>query len=100
MRAEDRVFRPAAVRRLGAADELDALPAFTPPHEWLALAAAGLLLAAALAWGLLGSVALPAAGGARAAAAAAPCDSAEAAAAPVERIRPIRLLVPRGAEDR
>jgi hypothetical protein len=93
MRAEERVYRPAAVRRLAAGDALDDLPRFVPAHEWLAVAAAGLLLAAALAWGVFGSVAAPGASPG-AAAAAVPCDTAAAPAA--ERIRPIRLLVPAG----
>jgi hypothetical protein len=89
--AEERVFRPAALRRLAEADERGELPAFTPPHEWLAVAAVGVLLAAALAWGFLGSVSLaPMAG-----AAAAPCEEAPAAA-PEARVAPIRLLVPGG----
>lgn len=80
MGAEERVFRPAAVGRLAASDEMDALPDFTPPGEWLALAAVGVLLAAALAWGVFGRVDLPAGAG--------------DAHGEVQRVPPLRLLVP------
>lgn len=55
MAREERVFRPATVRRLRAPDELDELPRFTPPQGWLALLAAAAVAAAAAAWALAGA---------------------------------------------
>lgn len=52
MRAADRLYRPAAVRRLNAGDETDELPAFARPPRWLAAAGLLLALAAAAAWAL------------------------------------------------
>jgi hypothetical protein len=96
MAAEERVFRPAALRRLAEADERGELPAFTPPHEWLAVGAIGLLLAAALAWGFLGSVPL----GPTAGTIAAPCETGPVDDPAPQRVAPIRLLVPGGAGAR
>ncbi|HEX8321096.1 hypothetical protein [Longimicrobium sp.] len=56
MANEAEVYRKSALERLTATDELDELLRLTPPHEWLMLAAAGVLLALALAWAVLGSV--------------------------------------------
>src|SRR3954468_23206578 len=50
------LFRKTALDRLSAPQELDALIAVTQPRGWLALVAGGLLLVAALTWGIVGRV--------------------------------------------
>jgi multidrug resistance efflux pump len=49
-----RLFRQAALERLAAPEALDSVMTVTGPRSWLALAAVGLLLAAALTWGIGG----------------------------------------------
>jgi pyruvate/2-oxoglutarate dehydrogenase complex dihydrolipoamide acyltransferase (E2) component len=49
-----RLFRQAALERLAAPEALDTVMAVTGPRSWIALAAVGLLLAAALTWGIGG----------------------------------------------
>jgi len=51
-----RLFREPALRKIRSPEQLDALLVLAPPLLWLALGAAGLALAAALAWACLGSV--------------------------------------------
>lgn len=51
------LFRKSALDRLASPEQLDQLVTVTGPRSWLALAAAALLVLAALAWGVLGSVA-------------------------------------------
>lgn len=58
MADETAVYRKAALERLSTTDELDELLRYAPAHEWLVLAALGLLLAAALSWGALATVPL------------------------------------------
>jgi multidrug resistance efflux pump len=48
------LFRQAALDRLSAPEELDTAMTVTSPRSWLALAAAGLMFAAVLAWGFGG----------------------------------------------
>jgi HlyD family secretion protein len=50
------IFRKVALERLSSPEQLDQLLEVTTPTGWLALAALGALLAAGLAWGLLGSI--------------------------------------------
>src|SRR5437660_9580673 len=50
------IFRKAALERLSSPEQLDRLMQVTSPRAWIALAALGLLLVAALAWGLFGTV--------------------------------------------
>ena len=49
-----RLFRQAALERLAAPEALDTVMTVTGPRSWIALAAVGLLLAAALTWGIGG----------------------------------------------
>src|SRR4051812_28031989 len=49
-----RLFRQAALDRLSVSEALDTLMTVTGPRSWIALAAIGLLLAAALAWAIGG----------------------------------------------
>jgi HlyD family secretion protein len=51
------LFRKSALDRLASPEQLDQLVTVTGPRGWLALAAAALLVAGALAWSVLGSVA-------------------------------------------
>lgn len=57
-----KVFRKVALERLSSPEQLDQLMQVTNPQGWLALAALGALLLAALAWGMLGSIPTVAAG--------------------------------------
>lgn len=50
------IFRKVALERLSSPEQLDQLLAVTSPKSWLALAGAGAILAAALAWGFFGSI--------------------------------------------
>lgn len=50
------LFRKEALERLNSPDRLDSLLTVTTPRGWIALTAAALLLAAALAWSVFGSV--------------------------------------------
>lgn len=50
------LFREKAIERLSTPERLDALMQVTTPRAWLALAAAGMLLAGAFVWGLFGRV--------------------------------------------
>ncbi|HEU5073369.1 MAG TPA: NHLP bacteriocin system secretion protein [Polyangiaceae bacterium] len=52
----DHVYRKAALARLASPEQLHTLMRVTDPKAWLALVAASLLLATAVAWGILGSV--------------------------------------------
>jgi Biotin-lipoyl like len=51
------IFRKVALDRLASPEQLDLLMQVTTPRGWIALAGLGLLLLAALAWGIFGSVA-------------------------------------------
>lgn len=50
------VFRKVSVERLSSPEQLDTLMKVTSPRGWLALAALGVLLAAAIAWGFAGTM--------------------------------------------
>ncbi|MEM7051282.1 MAG: NHLP bacteriocin system secretion protein [Acidobacteriota bacterium] len=50
------IFRKVALERLSSPEQLDQLMRVTTPVGWLALGAIGCLLAATLAWGILGSL--------------------------------------------
>lgn len=50
------IFRKVALERLSSPEQLDQLLAVTSPKSWLGLAGAGAILAAALAWGIFGSI--------------------------------------------
>ena len=50
------LFRESALARRGQAEALDGLLRVTSPHEWAVLAAIAVILAAALFWGVFGSV--------------------------------------------
>jgi hypothetical protein len=52
------IYRQEALERLASPDRLDQLMPLTDRRAWLALAAAGLLAAVALAWGVFGSIAI------------------------------------------
>jgi biotin carboxyl carrier protein len=52
----NQIFRPAALERLSSPEQLDRLLPITSPRGWVALAGLGMLLAAALLWGLFGRV--------------------------------------------
>jgi hypothetical protein len=49
-----RLFRQAALDRLSSPEELEGVMTVAPARSWIALAAVGLLLAAALTWSLAG----------------------------------------------
>ncbi|NTU57858.1 MAG: NHLP bacteriocin system secretion protein [Chlorobiaceae bacterium] len=49
-------FRKEALRKLSSPDDLDRLMPVTDRRGWLALAAAGLFIASAIAWGLWGKI--------------------------------------------
>jgi HlyD family secretion protein len=51
---QSNVFRKVALERISSPEQLDQVMQTTAPRGWIALSAAGLLLAAALAWGVLG----------------------------------------------
>ncbi len=51
-----KIFREVALDRLSSPEQLDQLMQVTTPRGWIALASFGLLVVAALAWGVLGSV--------------------------------------------
>jgi len=51
---QSNVFRKVALERISSPEQLDQVMRTTAPRGWIALSAAGLLLAAALAWGVLG----------------------------------------------
>lgn len=50
------IFRKVALERLSSPEQLDQLMQVTDPRGWIALGALGLLLVAALAWGVAGSI--------------------------------------------
>jgi HlyD family secretion protein len=50
------IFRKVALERLSSPEQLDQLMQVTNPKGWLALAALGGLILAALAWGIYGSI--------------------------------------------
>ena len=50
------IFRKEALERLASPEQLDQLLPLTSPRSWLALAALGLLLLMALAWGFFGTI--------------------------------------------
>jgi len=50
------VFRKVSIERLSSPEQLDTLMRVTAPKGWLALMALGLLLAAAVTWGFLGTI--------------------------------------------
>jgi HlyD family secretion protein len=54
--ADDKIFRKAVLDRLSSPEQLHLLMRVADAKGWLALAACGLLLATALAWGFLGQV--------------------------------------------
>jgi HlyD family secretion protein len=54
--SENKIFRQAVLDRLASPEQLHTLMNVTDPKGWLALAGCGTLLAAALTWGVLGSV--------------------------------------------
>ncbi|NTW52734.1 MAG: NHLP bacteriocin system secretion protein [Chlorobiaceae bacterium] len=49
-------FRKDAINKLNSADDLDRLMPVTDRRGWIALAAAGVFIASAIAWGLLGRI--------------------------------------------
>jgi hypothetical protein len=51
------IFRKEALDRLASPEQLDQLMQLTSPRGWIALAGLGLLLLAALAWSLFGTIA-------------------------------------------
>ncbi len=55
-RVNDNLYRKAALDRLASPEKLHTLMRVTDAKSWLALVAAGLLLAAAVAWGILGRI--------------------------------------------
>lgn len=59
---QNRFFRKEALEHLNTPGQLDTLMTVTTPRGWLALAALGCLLAAALGWGTLGSLSVRVAG--------------------------------------
>jgi HlyD family secretion protein len=54
--ADDKIFRKAVLDRLSSPEQLHLLMRVTDAKGWLALAACGLLLATAVAWGWFGKV--------------------------------------------
>jgi HlyD family secretion protein len=50
------IFRKVALERLSSPEQLDLVMQVTNPRSWIALAGLGLLLAATVVWGFLGSV--------------------------------------------
>ena len=52
----DDMFRAVALERMSSPEQLDRLITLTPPTGWAALAALGTLMAAIVAWGILGSI--------------------------------------------
>ncbi len=50
------IFRQASLDRLASPEQLDQLVQVTSPRAWVALAAIGALLLAALLWGIFGSI--------------------------------------------
>ncbi len=50
------IFRQAALERLSSPEQIDRLMPLTSPRSWIALAAVGLLIVGALAWGLFGTL--------------------------------------------
>lgn len=56
------IFRKVALERLSSPEQLDQLVQVTNPKGWLALSGLGLMLLAALAWGVWGSIPTEAAG--------------------------------------
>ncbi|HPG57336.1 MAG TPA: NHLP bacteriocin system secretion protein [Candidatus Wallbacteria bacterium] len=50
------LFRKAALEKLSTPDQLDRLVVITHPRGWLALSAAALAIAAALLWGVFGTI--------------------------------------------
>lgn len=54
--ASEKIFRKVALDRLSSPEQLDRLITLTSPTGWMALAALAVLLAAIVAWGILGSV--------------------------------------------
>ena len=60
--AKSVIFRKVSLDRLSSPEQLDQLLQVTRPSGWLALAALGLILAAAVVWAFIGSVATEAIG--------------------------------------
>lgn len=56
------IFRKVALERLSSPEQLDQLLQVTTPRSWLALGALGCVLAAALGWGIFGSIPTQASG--------------------------------------
>lgn len=52
------LFRKAALDKMSSPDQLDQLITATSPRSWIALATVGMLLAAAILWGIFGSIVL------------------------------------------
>lgn len=52
----ERLFRKVALDKMSSPDQLDQLITVTSPRGWLALSTIGLLLLAALLWGIFGSI--------------------------------------------
>jgi HlyD family secretion protein len=50
------IFRKVSLERLSSPEQLDQMVQVTDPKGWLALAGIGLLLLAAIAWGIFGSI--------------------------------------------
>src|SRR5688572_11542552 len=53
---QEGLFRKAALQRLSSPEQLDLLMQVTNPRAWLALAALGLLLVAAILWSIFGVI--------------------------------------------
>ncbi|MFH1886179.1 MAG: NHLP bacteriocin system secretion protein [Pseudomonadota bacterium] len=53
---KQQIFRQAALDRLSSPEQLDQLMQVTTPRGWIALAAGVIVILAALAWGLYGSI--------------------------------------------
>lgn len=56
------IFRKKALQQLSSPEQLDRLMTVTTPVGWLALAALGLILAAAMVWGIFGRIPITAQG--------------------------------------
>lgn len=52
----NQVFRKVTLERLSSPEQLDNLVRVTSPRGWLMLIGAGLILAAALYWGIFGTM--------------------------------------------
>src|SRR5437660_10760920 len=56
------IFRKEALDQLASPEQVDHLMQLTDPRGWITLAALGLLLLAAILWGIFGSIATTVAG--------------------------------------